>query len=110
MSVIFNPSSIVPLPLFLVDAVSLNEAEVDSSGNGEFKFDLSPCSEAEDVLLKRAFLPPVFSFPSLVNEESLIGVSKPLPKQLWEAKKVRAYTSVTPSLFCTHSRWEQISF
>ncbi|XP_011608129.1 CREB-regulated transcription coactivator 3 isoform X2 [Takifugu rubripes] len=48
--------------------VSLNEAEVDSSGN-------------------------VFSFPSLVNEESLIGVSKPLPKQLWEAKKVQSLAS-----------------
>lgn len=34
-------------------------------------------------------MPAVLSFPSLVNEESLIGVSKPLPKQLWEAKKVR---------------------
>ncbi|XP_011608130.1 CREB-regulated transcription coactivator 3 isoform X4 [Takifugu rubripes] len=49
--------------------VSLNEAEVDSSGNA------------------------VFSFPSLVNEESLIGVSKPLPKQLWEAKKVQSLAS-----------------
>ncbi|CAL8404732.1 unnamed protein product [Boreogadus saida] len=28
----------------------------------------------------------VFSFPSLSNEEGLLGVSKPLPKQLWEAK------------------------
>ncbi|KAK0155492.1 CREB-regulated transcription coactivator 3 [Merluccius polli] len=28
----------------------------------------------------------VFSFPALSNEESLLGVSKPLPKQLWEAK------------------------
>uniref|UniRef100_A0A665WQF3 CREB regulated transcription coactivator 3 n=1 Tax=Echeneis naucrates TaxID=173247 RepID=A0A665WQF3_ECHNA len=36
---------------------------------------------------------PVFSFPSLPNEESLIGVSKPLPKQLWEAKKVQSLAS-----------------
>lgn len=36
-----------------------------------------------------SFLSAVFSFPSMPNEESLIGVSKPLPKQLWEAKKVR---------------------
>lgn len=47
---------------------SVNEAEVDGSGN-------------------------VFSFPSLPNEESLIGVSKPLPKQLWEAKKVQSLAS-----------------
>lgn len=45
-------------------------------------------------------MPPVFSFPSLVNEESLIGVSKPLPKQLWEAKKVRASVFVSSRLFC----------
>ncbi|XP_010875919.2 CREB-regulated transcription coactivator 3 isoform X2 [Esox lucius] len=44
---------------------SVNEAEVDSSGD-------------------------VFSFPNLPNEEGLIGVSKPLPKQLWEAKKVQS--------------------
>ncbi|KAJ3593548.1 hypothetical protein NHX12_005882 [Muraenolepis orangiensis] len=39
----------------------MNEAEVDGTGD-------------------------VFSFPALTNEESLLGVSKPLPKQLWEAK------------------------
>ncbi|MGH0146280.1 UNVERIFIED_CONTAM: hypothetical protein FKN15_044220 [Acipenser sinensis] len=42
--------------------VSVNEAEIDGMGD-------------------------VFSFPALPNEESLMGVSKPLPKQLWEAKK-----------------------
>ncbi|XP_023264204.1 CREB-regulated transcription coactivator 3-like isoform X2 [Seriola lalandi dorsalis] len=47
---------------------SVNEAEVDGSGD-------------------------VFSFPTLANEESLIGVSKPLPKQLWEAKKVQSLAS-----------------
>ncbi|KAK2854282.1 hypothetical protein Q5P01_006943 [Channa striata] len=47
---------------------SLNEAEVDGSGD-------------------------VFSFPTLPNDESLIGVSKPLPKQLWEAKKVQSLAS-----------------
>ncbi|XP_037609128.1 CREB-regulated transcription coactivator 3 isoform X3 [Sebastes umbrosus] len=47
---------------------SVNETEVDGSGN-------------------------VFSFPSLTNEENLIGVSKPLPKQLWEAKKVQSLAS-----------------
>ncbi|KAG9352303.1 hypothetical protein JZ751_020716 [Albula glossodonta] len=46
----------------------MNEAEVDGSGD-------------------------VFSFPALPNEESLIGVSKPLPKQLWEAKKVQSLSS-----------------
>ncbi|XP_015198756.2 CREB-regulated transcription coactivator 3 isoform X2 [Lepisosteus oculatus] len=35
----------------------------------------------------------VFSFPALPNEESLMGVSKPLPKQLWEAKKVQSLSS-----------------
>lgn len=35
----------------------------------------------------------VFSFPTLTNEENLIGVSKPLPKQLWEAKKVQSLAS-----------------
>uniref|UniRef100_UPI0037E91D0B CREB-regulated transcription coactivator 3 isoform X2 n=1 Tax=Semicossyphus pulcher TaxID=241346 RepID=UPI0037E91D0B len=47
---------------------SVNEAEVDGSGN-------------------------IFSFPPLSNEESLIGVTKPLPKQLWEAKKVQSMAS-----------------
>ncbi|XP_076002984.1 CREB-regulated transcription coactivator 3 isoform X2 [Genypterus blacodes] len=47
---------------------SLNEAELDGSGD-------------------------VFSFPPLSNEESLMGVSKPLPKQLWEAKKVQSLAS-----------------
>ncbi|XP_016147865.1 CREB-regulated transcription coactivator 3-like [Sinocyclocheilus grahami] len=42
---------------------SMNEAEVDNSGD-------------------------VFSFHSVPNEENLLGVNKPLPKQLWEAKKV----------------------
>uniref|UniRef100_A0A3B4ZZP9 CREB-regulated transcription coactivator 3-like n=1 Tax=Stegastes partitus TaxID=144197 RepID=A0A3B4ZZP9_9TELE len=46
---------------------SVNEAEVDGSGD--------------------------FSFPALPNEENLIGVSKPLPKQLWEAKKVQSLAS-----------------
>ncbi|XP_077419771.1 CREB-regulated transcription coactivator 3 isoform X2 [Vanacampus margaritifer] len=32
----------------------------------------------------------VFSFPSLSNEEGLIGVNKLLPKQLWEAKKAQS--------------------
>ncbi|XP_068595449.1 CREB-regulated transcription coactivator 3 [Brachionichthys hirsutus] len=49
-------------------AASLNEAEADGAGS-------------------------VFSFPPLPNEESLIGVSKPLPKQLWEAKKVQSLSS-----------------
>lgn len=31
----------------------------------------------------------VFSFPTLPTEDTLIGLNKPLPKQLWEAKKVR---------------------
>ncbi|KAG9261309.1 CREB-regulated transcription coactivator 3-like [Astyanax mexicanus] len=47
---------------------SINEAEVDGTGN-------------------------VFSFPTIPNEESLIGVSRPLPKQLWEAKKVQSLSS-----------------
>ncbi|XP_019722810.1 CREB-regulated transcription coactivator 3 isoform X3 [Hippocampus comes] len=47
---------------------SVNEAEVDGSGD-------------------------IFSFPALPNEEGLIGVSKPLPKQLWEAKKVQTLAS-----------------
>ncbi|XP_054627792.1 CREB-regulated transcription coactivator 3 isoform X5 [Dunckerocampus dactyliophorus] len=49
-------------------AASLNEAQVDGSAD-------------------------VFSFPTLPNEESLIGVSKPLPKQLWEAKKAQSLVS-----------------
>lgn len=31
----------------------------------------------------------VFSFPALPPEDGLMGLSKPLPKQLWDAKKVR---------------------
>uniref|UniRef100_A0A3B5KZV2 CREB regulated transcription coactivator 3 n=1 Tax=Xiphophorus couchianus TaxID=32473 RepID=A0A3B5KZV2_9TELE len=34
-----------------------------------------------------------FSFPALPNEENLMGVGKPLPKQLWEAKKVQSLAS-----------------
>ncbi|XP_008335326.1 CREB-regulated transcription coactivator 3 isoform X2 [Cynoglossus semilaevis] len=49
-------------------SVGANEAEVDGSGD-------------------------IFSFPALNNEEGLIGVTKPLPKQLWEAKKVQSLTS-----------------
>ncbi|XP_032368024.1 CREB-regulated transcription coactivator 3 isoform X3 [Etheostoma spectabile] len=50
------------------NAASVNESELDGSGN-------------------------VFSFPTLTNEENLIGVNKPLPKQLWEAKKVQSLAS-----------------
>ncbi|XP_077329551.1 CREB-regulated transcription coactivator 3 isoform X3 [Lithobates pipiens] len=35
----------------------------------------------------------VFSFPSALAEENLVNVSKPLPKQLWEAQKVQSMTS-----------------
>ncbi|XP_040198477.1 CREB-regulated transcription coactivator 3 isoform X2 [Rana temporaria] len=35
----------------------------------------------------------VFSFPSALAEENLLNVSKPLPKQLWEAQKVQSMTS-----------------
>uniref|UniRef100_A0A3Q2YPZ7 CREB regulated transcription coactivator 3 n=1 Tax=Hippocampus comes TaxID=109280 RepID=A0A3Q2YPZ7_HIPCM len=51
---------------------SVNEAEVDGSGD--------------------------FSFPALPNEEGLIGVSKPLPKQLWEAKKIFPSPEPNPGL------------
>ncbi|KAM4748583.1 CREB-regulated transcription coactivator 3 [Rhinophrynus dorsalis] len=35
----------------------------------------------------------VFSFPSALAEENLMNVTKPLPKQIWEAKKVQSLTS-----------------
>ncbi|XP_068131423.1 CREB-regulated transcription coactivator 3 isoform X2 [Hyperolius riggenbachi] len=35
----------------------------------------------------------VFSYPNALTEESLLNVSKPLPKQLWEAKKAQSLTS-----------------
>ncbi|XP_067829555.1 CREB-regulated transcription coactivator 3 [Heptranchias perlo] len=35
----------------------------------------------------------VFSFPVLTSEDSLIKLNKPLPKQLWEAKKVQSLSS-----------------
>ncbi|XP_078056094.1 CREB-regulated transcription coactivator 3 isoform X2 [Mustelus asterias] len=35
----------------------------------------------------------VFSFPVLTNEDSLLKLNKPLPKQLWEAKKVQSLLS-----------------
>ncbi|MEE6503306.1 hypothetical protein FKM82_004795 [Ascaphus truei] len=35
----------------------------------------------------------VFSFPNPLNEDNLMNVTKPLPKQLWEAKKVQSLTS-----------------
>ncbi|XP_017290512.1 CREB-regulated transcription coactivator 3 isoform X3 [Kryptolebias marmoratus] len=47
---------------------SVNEADVDGCGD-------------------------VFSFPALPNEENLIGVNKPLPRQIWEAKKVQSLAS-----------------
>ncbi|XP_056610656.1 CREB-regulated transcription coactivator 3 isoform X1 [Triplophysa dalaica] len=47
---------------------SMNEAEGDGTGD-------------------------IFSFPSAHNEENLLGVNKPLPKQLWEAKKVQSLSS-----------------
>ncbi|KAG1935059.1 CREB-regulated transcription coactivator 3 isoform X3 [Pimephales promelas] len=47
---------------------SMNEAEVDNAGD-------------------------VFSFPAVPNEDNLLGVNKPLPKQLWEAKKVQSLSS-----------------
>ncbi|KAK7176098.1 hypothetical protein R3I93_000376 [Phoxinus phoxinus] len=47
---------------------SMNEAEVDNPGD-------------------------VFSFPAVPNEDNLLGVNKPLPKQLWEAKKVQSLSS-----------------
>lgn len=47
---------------------SMNEAEVDNTGD-------------------------VFSFPAAPNEDNLLGVNKPLPKQLWEAKKVQSLSS-----------------
>lgn len=76
------------------DAASVNEAEVDGSGNGELHFafksrEIIYSLSVGPVSPKCTFFSAVFSFPSLPNEESLIGVSKPLPKQLWEAKKVR---------------------
>uniref|UniRef100_A0A672SMU2 CREB-regulated transcription coactivator 3-like n=1 Tax=Sinocyclocheilus grahami TaxID=75366 RepID=A0A672SMU2_SINGR len=39
------------------------------------------------------FASAVFSFPAVPNEENLLGVNKPLPKQLWEAKKVQSLSS-----------------
>ncbi|KAM8973786.1 CREB-regulated transcription coactivator 3 isoform 2-T2 [Pelodytes ibericus] len=35
----------------------------------------------------------VFSFPNALVEDNLMNVTKPLPKQLWEAKKVQSLTS-----------------
>ncbi|XP_052009604.1 CREB-regulated transcription coactivator 3-like isoform X2 [Xyrauchen texanus] len=47
---------------------SMNEAEVENTGD-------------------------VFSFPGVTNEENMLGVNKPLPRQLWEAKKVQSLSS-----------------
>lgn len=47
---------------------------------------------------------PVFSFPALPNEESLMGVSKPLPKQLWEAKKVSGEKGMSRRRITLHSQ------
>ncbi|XP_036073045.1 CREB-regulated transcription coactivator 3 isoform X2 [Oryzias melastigma] len=49
-------------------AANVNEADVDCSGD-------------------------VFSFPALPPEDGLMGLSKPLPKQLWDAKKVQSLAS-----------------
>ncbi|XP_078539448.1 CREB-regulated transcription coactivator 3 isoform X2 [Lissotriton helveticus] len=35
----------------------------------------------------------VFSFPASLNEEGILNIAKPLPKQLWEAKKVQSLSS-----------------
>ncbi|XP_069078691.1 CREB-regulated transcription coactivator 3 isoform X2 [Pleurodeles waltl] len=34
-----------------------------------------------------------FSFPASLNEDGMLNISKPLPKQLWEAKKVQSLSS-----------------
>ncbi|XP_062404465.1 CREB-regulated transcription coactivator 3 isoform X3 [Sardina pilchardus] len=47
---------------------SVNEAEIDGSGD-------------------------VFSFPAMAKDDGLMGVNKPMPKQLWEAKKVQSLSS-----------------
>ncbi|KAE8618006.1 hypothetical protein XENTR_v10009250 [Xenopus tropicalis] len=35
----------------------------------------------------------VFSFPNAMTEENMLNVTKPLPKQIWEAQKVQCITS-----------------
>ncbi|XP_069481243.1 CREB-regulated transcription coactivator 3 isoform X2 [Ambystoma mexicanum] len=35
----------------------------------------------------------VFSFPNSLNEENMLNVAKPLPKQLWEAKNVQSLSA-----------------
>lgn len=96
-------SSLPPLSLLFLSFLSCSEFKWGRGGQLRQRWVKRLTSNElslEDVSLKCIFLPAVFSFPSLVNEESLIGVSKPLPKQLWEAKKVRGYMFVRSCLFC----------
>ncbi|KAM9311897.1 CREB-regulated transcription coactivator 3 [Gastrophryne carolinensis] len=35
----------------------------------------------------------IFSYPNALTDENMLNISKPMPKQLWEAKKVQSLTS-----------------
>ncbi|XP_020377969.1 CREB-regulated transcription coactivator 3 isoform X1 [Rhincodon typus] len=71
-------------------ALNPNPQDAFMSGNQLFpqqdRQNVNYCDEMDS-------LGEVFSFPVLTNEDSLLKLNKPLPKQLWEAKKVQSLLS-----------------
>ncbi|CAJ0930275.1 unnamed protein product [Ranitomeya imitator] len=59
---------LAPGQMIVVVPASLHEGEIDNFGE-------------------------VFPFPNALTEESMLNVSKPMPKQLWEAKKAQSMAS-----------------
>uniref|UniRef100_A0AAY5EIZ8 CREB regulated transcription coactivator 3 n=1 Tax=Electrophorus electricus TaxID=8005 RepID=A0AAY5EIZ8_ELEEL len=72
---------------------AMNPNPQDAFGMNQQMGRCPPQRNGEELMNSLSFFPAVFSFPAIPNEESLIGVSKPLPKQLWEAKKVQSLSS-----------------
>ncbi|XP_072408969.1 CREB-regulated transcription coactivator 3 isoform X1 [Chiloscyllium punctatum] len=71
-------------------ALNPNPQDAFMSGNQLFpqqeRQNVNYCDEMDS-------LGEVFSFPVLTNEDSVLKLNKPLPKQLWEAKKVQSLLS-----------------
>ncbi|GCC33831.1 hypothetical protein chiPu_0012302 [Chiloscyllium punctatum] len=71
-------------------ALNPNPQDAFMSGNQLFpqqeRQNVNYCDEMDS-------LGEVFSFPVLTNEDSVLKLNKPLPKQLWEAKKIQSLLS-----------------
>uniref|UniRef100_UPI00398F3C36 CREB-regulated transcription coactivator 3 isoform X2 n=1 Tax=Pristiophorus japonicus TaxID=55135 RepID=UPI00398F3C36 len=69
-------------------ALNPNPQDAFMGGNQLF-----PQQDRRHVNYEMDSLGEVFSFPVLTSEDSLLKLNKPLPKQLWEAKKVQSLSS-----------------